>query len=174
MSAAGHDTMINKELGSKNVYDSLQSWNASPTLGLRTPPMYGKDTATIPPICIPTPGGSGHSSVGGLASGMGSPVTKRDDQLLDGLPPGSPMEVGLSRAPGSGRGSSCTTPISLGSPALPGARCGGVLKRLVESTSNPTAFADAMKRMQEEAERKQLEEQESPYPARQEDDPDWM
>ena len=64
-------------------------------------------------------------------------------------------------------------PMSLGSPALPGARHGGVLKRLVDSTSNPTAFADTMKRMQKEAERKQLEEEESPYPAGQ-DDPNWM
>ena len=65
-------------------------------------------------------------------------------------------------------------PMSLGSPALPGAGHGGVLKRLVDSTSNPTAFADAMKCMQKEAERKQLEEEESPYPAGQEDNPDWM
>ena len=33
MSAAGHDAMINKELGSENVYDPLQSRNASPTPG---------------------------------------------------------------------------------------------------------------------------------------------
>ena len=64
--------------------------------------------------------------------------------------------------------------MSLGSPALPRARRGGVLKRLVDSTSNPTAFKDAMKCMQKEAERKQLEEEESPYPAGQEDDPNWM
>ena len=64
--------------------------------------------------------------------------------------------------------------MSLDSPALPGAGRGGVLKRLVDSASNPTAFADAMKCMQKEAERKQLEEKESPYPAEQEDDPDWM
>ena len=83
--------MINKELGSEDVYDPLQLRNASPTLGLRTPPVYGKDTATIPPIRLPTSGGSGDSGIGGLASGVASPVTKRDDQLLDGLPPGSPM-----------------------------------------------------------------------------------
>ena len=65
-------------------------------------------------------------------------------------------------------------PMSLGSPAIPGARHGDILKRLVDSASNPTAFADAMKHMQREAERKQLEEEESPYPAGQEDDPDWM
>ena len=65
-------------------------------------------------------------------------------------------------------------PMSLGSPAIPGAGCGGILKRLVDLASNPTAFMDAMKRMQKEAERKQLEEEESPYPAEQEDDPDWM
>ena len=33
--------------------------------------------------------------------GVTSPVTKHDDRLLDGLPLGSPMEVVLSRAPGS-------------------------------------------------------------------------
>ena len=65
-------------------------------------------------------------------------------------------------------------PMSLGSPVIPGAGHGGVLKRLVDSASNSTAFADAMKCMQKEAERKQLEEEESPYPAKQEDDPDWM
>ena len=166
--------MINKELGSENVYDPLQSRNASPTPGPRTPPTYGEDTATIPSIHIPTSGGSGDSGVGGLASDVASPVTKRDDQLLDDLRPGSPMEVGLSRAPGSGRGSSHGRPMSLGLPALPGAGHGGVLKRLVDSASNPTAFADIMKHMQKEAERKQLEEEESPYPAEQEDDPDWM
>ena len=64
--------------------------------------------------------------------------------------------------------------MSLGSPALPGARRGGVLKRIVDSASNPTAFADTMKCMQKEAERKQLEEEESPYLAEQEDDPDLM
>ena len=105
---------------------------------------------------------------------MASPVIKHDDRLLDGLPPGSPMEVGLLRALGSGRGSSCGMPMSLGSPAIPGARRGGVLKRLVDSASNPTAFVDAMKCIQKEAERKQLEEEESPYLAGQEDDPDWM
>ena len=103
----------------------LQLRNASPTPGLRTPPVYGEDTATIPPIRIPTLGGSGDSGVGGLTSGMASPMTKRDDQLLDGLPPGSPMEVGLSQAPGSSRGSSHGMPMYLGSPALPRARCGG-------------------------------------------------
>ena len=51
---------------------------------------------------------------------------------------------------------------------------GGILKRLVDSASNPTAFVDAMKCMQKEAERKQLEEEESPYLAGQEDDPNWM
>ena len=44
----------------------------------------------------------------------------------------------------------------------------------MDSTSNLTAFADAMKCTQKEAERKQLEEEESPYPAGQEDDPDWI
>ena len=84
------------------------------------------------------------------------------------------MEVGLSQALGSGQGPSHGMPMSLGSPAIPGAGCGGILKRLVDSASNPTAFADAMKRMEKEAERKQLEEEESPYLAGQEDDPNWM
>ena len=84
------------------------------------------------------------------------------------------MEVGLSRAPRSGRGSSRGTPMSLGSPAISGAGCGGVLKRLVVSASHQTTFADAMKCMQKEAERKQLEEEESPYPVGKKDDPDWM
>ena len=84
------------------------------------------------------------------------------------------MEVGLSQALGFGRGSSLGMPKSLGSPVIPGARYGGILKRLVDSAANSTAFADAMKHMQKEAERKQLEEEESPYLAAQEDDPDWM
>ena len=174
MGTAGCNALINKELGSEDVYDPLQSRNASPTPGPQTPPAYGEDTATIPPIHLPTSEGSGDSGVGGLASGVASPVTKHDDWLLDGLPPGLPMEVGLSQAPGSGQGSSCDTPMSLGSPAIPGARHRGILKRLVDSASNSTAFADTMKHMQKEAERKQLEEEESPYLARQEDDPDWM
>ena len=65
-------------------------------------------------------------------------------------------------------------PMSLGSPVIPRAGCGGILKRLVDSASNSTTFADTMKHMQKEAERKQLEEEESPYPAEQEDDPNWM
>ena len=101
MGAAGCDAMINKELGSEDVYDPLQLRNASPTPEPRTPPAYGEDTATIPPIHLPTLGGFGDSGIGGLASGVASPVTKHDDQLLDGLPLGSPMEVGLSQAPGS-------------------------------------------------------------------------
>ena len=105
---------------------------------------------------------------------MASPVTKHDDRLLDGLPLGSPMEVGLSWAPGSGQGSSRGMPMSLGLPAIPGTGRGGMLKQLVDLASNPTAFTDAMKRMQREMERKQLEEEELPYPAGQEDDPDWM
>ena len=40
MGAAGHDALINKELGSEDVYDPLQLRNASPTLGLQTPPAY--------------------------------------------------------------------------------------------------------------------------------------
>ena len=90
MSAAGHDAMINKELGSENVYDPLQSRNASPTPGPQTLPVYGEDTATIPPIHIPTLVGYGDSGIGGLASGMALPVTKRDARLLDGLPRAHP------------------------------------------------------------------------------------
>ena len=60
--------------------------------------------------------------------------------------------------------------MSLGSPALAGMGCGGVLKRLLDSAP----FADTMKCMQKEAERKQFEEEESPYPTGEEDDPDWM
>ena len=161
---------LNKELGLDKVYDPLASGDASPTPGPKTPPTYGKDTTTIPPIHLPTSGGSGDSGVKGLASGTASPVTKHDDWLLDGLPPGLPMEVSTSQAPGCGQGSSHETPMSLGSPGLPGAGCRGMLKRLVDSVP----FMDAMKQMQKEAERKQLEEEELPYPANQEDDPDWM
>ena len=128
MGTAAHDARLNHKLGSEDVYDPLKSRDASPALGLRTPPAYGEDTATIPPIRLPVLGGSGDSGIGGLTSGVASPVTKHDDRLLDGLPPGSPMEVGLSRAPGSGRGSSHGMPMSLGSPAIPGAGCGGMLK----------------------------------------------
>ena len=60
--------------------------------------------------------------------------------------------------------------MSLGSSILPGIGHGGILKRLVDSAP----FADAMKQMQKKAERKQLEEEESPYPADEEEDPDWM
>ena len=174
MGAARHDTRLNQELGLDNVYDPLASRNASPTLGPQTPPTYSEDTTTIPPIHLPTSGGSGDSGIGGLTSGVASPVTKRDNRLLDGLPPGSLMEVGLSWVPGSGQGSSRGMPMSLGSPIIPGAGRGGMLKQLVDLASNLTAFADAMKQMQKEAERKQLEEEESPYPAKQEHDPDWM
>ena len=128
----------------------------------------------MPLIRLPTLGGSRDSGIGGLASDVASPVTKHDDRLLDGLPPGSPMEVGLSWALGSGRVSSCGMPMSLGSPAIPRAGCGGILKRLVDSSSNPTAFVDATKHMQKEAERKQLEEEESKNPAGQEDSSLWI
>ena len=64
-------------------------------------------------------------------------------------------------------------PMSLGSSIMPGAGCTGILKHLVDAASTLTTFTDAMRCMQKEAERKQLEE-ESPYPADQEDDPDWM
>ena len=167
---AVHDTKLNKVLGLEKVFDLLASGDASPMPGPKTPPAYGEVSTTIPPICLLTMGGSSNPGIGGLASGMALPVTKQDDRLLDGLPPGSPMEVGLSQAPGSGRGSSHKTPMSLGLPVLPGIGCGGMLKQLVDSAP----FADAMKRMQKEAERKQLEEEESPYPTSEEDDPDWM
>ena len=121
--AAGRDAKLNKELGLDKVFDPLVSGNTSPTPGPRTPPAYGEDT-TIPPIRLPTSGGSGDSGVGGFASGVASPITKHDNWLLDGLPPGLPMEVGISRAPGSSR----KTPMSLGSPMMPGVGHAGVLK----------------------------------------------
>ena len=92
---AGHDAKLNKELGLDKVFDPLASGDASPAPGPQTPPVYGRDTTTIPPICLPTSGGSGDSSVGGLISSVASPVTKHNDRLLNGLPPGSPMEVGF-------------------------------------------------------------------------------
>ena len=79
MGTAGCDAMINQELGSEDVYAPLQLRNALPTPGPQTPPAYGEDTATIPSICLPTSGGSGDSGVGGLTSGVASPVTKCDD-----------------------------------------------------------------------------------------------
>ena len=165
---AGRDARLNKELGLDKVYNPLASGDASPTPGPKMSPTYGEDSTTIPPIHLPTPGGSRDSGVGGLASGVALPITKRDDWLLDGLPPGSPMEVVLSQALGSGRGSSHETPMSLALPVLPGSGCGGILKWLVDSAP----FVDAMKWMQKEAKRKQLEEEELPYPADQEEDPD--
>ena len=122
--AAGHDTRLNKELGLDKVYDPLASGDTSPAPGPKTSPAYGEDCTTIPPIHLPTAEGSGDPGVGGLTSGVALPVKKHDDRLLDGLRPGSPMEVGLSRAPGSGRGSSRKTPMSLGLPILPEAASG--------------------------------------------------
>ena len=72
MSTPGHDARLNQELGLDNVYDPLASRNASPTPGPQKPPAYNEDTTTIPPICLPTSGGSG------LTSGVASPVTKCD------------------------------------------------------------------------------------------------
>ena len=141
MSTTGHDAMINKELGLENVFDPLQLRNALPTPGPWTPPAYGKDTAVIPPIHKPTLGGPGESGIRGLASGMASPVTKLDDQLLDGLPPGSPIEVGLSWAPGSGWGSShvaCLCPWAHLLYLEPWH--GGVLKRLVDFSIQPNCL----------------------------------
>ena len=169
-SAAACNATLDQKLGLDNVCDLLAAGNVSPTPGPKIPPAYGEDNMTIPPIHLPTTGGSRDSGIAGLASGMTSPVTKRDNRLLDGLTPGLPMEVGFSRAPGSGRGSGHKTPMSLGSPILPGTGHGGVLKQLVDSAP----FTDAMKWMQREAKKKQLEEEESPYLAKQEEDPDWM
>ena len=168
--ASGHDARPNRELGLDKVYDPLVSGDASPAPGPKTPPAYGEDCTTIPPIHLPTMGGSRNTGVGGLGSGVASPDTKHDDRLLDGLLPGSPMEVGLFQALGSGQGSSRETPMSLELPILPGMGRGAILKLLVDSAP----FADAMKRMQKEAKRKQLEEEESAYPDGKEDDPDWM
>ena len=138
------------------------------------PPAFGEDTATILPIHLPALGGSGDPSIGGLASGVASPVTRHDDRLLDGLSWGSPIEVGMSRAPGSSRTSSRCTPMSLDSPVLPGAGCRGVLKCLVESAHSATPFTNVMRCMQQGAKRKLQEEEESPYPTAPEDDADWM
>ena len=79
MGAAGRDARLNQELGSEDVYDPLALRNALPTPGLQTPPTYGEDTTTIPPIRLQTSGGSGDFSVGHLASGVASPVTKHDN-----------------------------------------------------------------------------------------------
>ena len=100
--ATGLNAKLNKELGLDNVFDPLALGNASPTPGPQTPPVYSDATTTIPPIHLPTSGGSGDSGVRGLASGVALPITKRDNRLLDGLPPGLPMKVGLSCAPGCG------------------------------------------------------------------------
>ena len=77
--AAGCDTRLNQELGSEDVYDPLESRDALPAPGLQTPPTYGEDTTTIPPIHLPASGGSGDSSIEGLASGVASPIPKCDD-----------------------------------------------------------------------------------------------
>ena len=98
----GHDAKLNKELGLDKVFDPLASGNASPVPGPRIPPAYGEDTITIPLIHLPTSGGSGDSGVGGLTSGMASQITNHDNRLLDGLLPGSHMEVGISQALGTG------------------------------------------------------------------------
>ena len=119
MDTASKDAALNKELGLDEVYDPIVSRTASSTLGQQTPPMYAEGTTPIPPITLPSSGGSRDSGVRGLASGVATPVTKRDNHLLDRLPPGSPMDVGISRVPGSGRGSGCKTPMSLGSPIMP-------------------------------------------------------
>ena len=129
------------------MVDPLAGGDASPAPGPKTPPTYSEDSTTILPIHLPTAEASGDSGITGLASGVDSPVSKHDDQLLDGLPPGSPMDVGFSRAPGSSQGSGRKTPMSLGSPLLPGAGWGGVLKQLMDSVP----FSDAMKQMQREA-----------------------
>ena len=75
----GHDAMLNKELGLDKVYDPLVSGDTSPAPGPKTLPTYGEDCTTIPPIHLPTVGGSGDPGVGGLASGVASPVTKHND-----------------------------------------------------------------------------------------------
>ena len=80
--AAAHDDRLNQELGSEDVYDPLKSRDALPAPGPQTPPAYGEDTATIPPIHLPVSGGSGDSGIGGLASGMASPVTNARSLLV--------------------------------------------------------------------------------------------
>ena len=59
---------LNKELGLDKVYDLLALGDASPTPGPKTLPTYGEDSTTIPPIHLPTVGGSSDPGVGGLAS----------------------------------------------------------------------------------------------------------
>ena len=131
---------------------------------------------------VPTLGGSGDvrlNSVSDLASGVASPVTKCDDWLLDGLPvQGLPMEVGIFCKHQCLRPSSwwqpSRLPLSLGSPMMSGAGRGGILKQLLELSTQP----DRLQWMlwtwmqQGEFERKQLEEEcHHHYPADQEDDP---
>ena len=43
-----------------------------------------------------------------------------------------------------------------------------------EGPPNPMVFSDTMKWMQEKAKKSQQEEEDTPYPADDEDDPDWM
>ena len=120
--AASWDAALNKELGLDDVFDPMAPRTEASTPGLHTPLAYAEGTTPISPITLPTSGGSRVSGVQCLTSGVASPVTKHDDHLLDGLPPGLPMDIGISQAPGCGRGSSHKTPMSLGSPlALPGA-----------------------------------------------------
>ena len=155
---ASKDAALNKELGLDDVYDPMVSRTTPSTLGPQTPPAYTEDATLISPITLPTLGESRDSGFVGLASGVASLVNKHDDCLLNnGLPPGLPMDAGISRALGSGQSSNRDTPMSLGSPIMPGAGRADVLKRLVEATTNLTAFTDTMKCMQEKAKRKQLE-----------------
>ena len=156
---ASRDATLSNELGLDDVYDPMVSRTGVSTPGPHTPPAYAEDTTPIPHITLPTSGGSRDSGFGGLASGMASPVTNHDYRLLNGLPPSLRMDIGISQAPGSGQGSSHETPML---PSLP-----------AEAAPSLTAFTDAMKQMQEKAKRKQQEE-ELPYPAYNEEEPDWM
>ena len=133
--ATSRDAILNKELGLENVYDPMALQTGASTPGPHTPAAYAEGTTPIPLITLPTSGGSRDSGLGGLASGVACPVSKHDDCLLDGLPPSSPMDVGISQAPGSGRGSCHETLMSLSSPVpLPGVGNAGVLKCLVDAT----------------------------------------
>ena len=172
--ATGHDVKLNKELGLDNIFDPLALGDASPAPGPQTPLVYGDDATTIPPIHLPTLGGSGDSGISGLTSGVASPITKCDNRLLDGLPRGLPMVVGALL------GIQLWSRIQPQGPHVSRLTCSawsehrGILKRLLDTAPKPTAFADAMKRMPKQAEKKQQEEDELPYPTHSEDDPDWM
>ena len=74
--AALRDATLNKELGIDDVFDPMASRTRASTTGPHTPPAHAEGTTSIPPITLPTSGGSRDSGFGGLASGVTSPVPK--------------------------------------------------------------------------------------------------